>query len=192
MWIFEELFLNCFQLNPKIFPYFHQKNTVFWISSNFSQSVHAEYCGYDLDNPGTYKVDMGAPLPQFWCQYLKYFPRGVDLNIFFPEPRSWNKCVQKHFSESLETISFKILESFHIAYLDDKLTVFRFTPFLLFNKKSKLFFGKLRKGLRQNYVRTSGFFFLSVVLDFKLSCFPKIFLDTGATQTFSHLNIFKA
>ena len=68
----------------KEIPYFKHQKRIFWISSNFSQSVHAEYCGYDLHNPGTCKVDMGAPLPQFWCQYLKYFPRGVDLNIFFP------------------------------------------------------------------------------------------------------------
>ena len=68
----------------KEIPYFKHQKRIFWISSNFSQSVLAEYCGYDLHNPGTCKVDMGAPLPQFWCQYFKYFPRGVDLDIFFP------------------------------------------------------------------------------------------------------------
>ena len=68
----------------KEIPYFKQQKRIFWISSNISQSVLVEYYGYDLHDPGTCKVDVGAPLPQFWCQYFKYFPRGVDLDIFFP------------------------------------------------------------------------------------------------------------
>ena len=80
----------------KEFPYFKQKNTVFWISSNFSQHVLAKYCSYGFHNPGACKVAVGGTLAQIWCQYLNYFLRGVGLTLFFfPEPRSWNKCV--HF-----------------------------------------------------------------------------------------------
>ena len=80
---FGQLFQNCFQLCKRIFLKFHPKNTVFGISFNFSQHVLAEYCSYDLHNPGACRVDMGLSPAQIWCQYLEYFSRGVDLNIFF-------------------------------------------------------------------------------------------------------------
>ena len=63
-------------------PCKHRKR-IFWISSNFSQSVLAEYCSYDLHVPGARKVDVGLSPAQFWCQYLKYFSRRVDLNFLF-------------------------------------------------------------------------------------------------------------
>ena len=59
----------------KEIPYFKHKKRIFWISSNFSQSVLAEYCSYDFHVPGARKVDVGLSPAQFWCQYLKYFSR---------------------------------------------------------------------------------------------------------------------
>ena len=68
----------------KEIQYFKHKKRIFWISFNFSQSVLAEYCGYDFHISGACKVDVGASPAQFWCQYFKYFSRGVDLKLFFP------------------------------------------------------------------------------------------------------------
>ena len=74
-------------ISKEIPPCKHRKR-IFWISSNFSQSVLAEYCSYDLHVPGARKVDVGLSPAQFWCQYLKYFSRGNVLKFSISKKHS--------------------------------------------------------------------------------------------------------
>ena len=117
----------------KEIPYFKHQKRIFWISSNFSQSVLAGYCGYDLKNSGACKVDMGGTSAPILVSIFQILSSGDRFgHFFFPEPRSWNKCV--HFF----IFCLNILKSswFFLLSLDSFLPQYTPTSFINVFEKS--------------------------------------------------------